>query len=174
MKTTHSQHSRTLLVTLSLAALTAGCVGSGPNTQQGAVGGAALGAVAGAIIGNNSGSHDSVGGAVIGGIAGGLAGGAIGNALDHQRGTIYTSEREAATDYAVETPPPPPAPPREVAMRRPGPDVVWVDGYWIYESHGYAWMPGHWERPPARYRAFVAPHWQRERGSYVYVRGYWR
>ncbi len=175
MNTTNSQHSPSLLVALSLAALTAGCVGTGPNTQQGAVGGAALGAVAGAIIGNNSGSHNALGGAVIGGVAGGLAGGAIGNALDHQRGTIYTSEAQATTDYAVEAPPPPPAPPREVVVQRARPerDVIWVDGYWIYESHGYSWIPGHWERPPERRMAFVAPHWQHRGGTYIYVRGYW-
>lgn len=173
MKTTNRKHPTTLLVTLALATLTAGCVGTGPNTQQGAVGGAALGAAAGAIIGNNSRSHDTLGGALIGGIVGGIAGGTMGNVLDHQRDTIYTSETQATTEYAVETPPPPPAPVREVVVVRPAPDVVWVSGYYIYESRGYAWMPGHWERPPARYHAFVAPHWQRRQGTYLYVRGYW-
>lgn len=174
MRTTSQQHSRLLLVSLALSALGAGCVGSGPNTQQGAVGGAAVGAVAGGIIGNNSHSHDTLGGALIGGIVGGLAGGAIGNSLDHQRGTIYTSEAQATTDYAVESAPPPPPPPREVVVARSAPDTVWVNGYWIYESRGYAWVPGHWERPPERHLAFVAPHWARRDHSYVYVRGYWR
>lgn len=163
-----------LLWSLTITMLGAGCVGAGPNTQQGAVGGAAAGAVAGAIIGNNSRGHDSVGGAVIGGLVGAIAGGAIGNSLDHQRGTIYTSEAQATTEYAVATPPPPPAPPREVMVARSAPEAVWVDGYWIYESRGYAWMPGHWERPPARYRAFVAPHWAQHEHTYVYVQGYWR
>lgn len=177
MKTTCShlwRNPRPLFLLLSLPVLGAGCVGTGPNTQQGAVGGAALGALAGAIIGNNSGSHDALGGALIGGAAGGLAGGAMGNALDHQRGTIYTSEAQATTDYAVATPPPPPPARREVVVVRPAREMVWVDGYWIYESRGYAWMPGHWERPPARSSAFVAPHWQHRGGNYVYVRGYWR
>lgn len=163
-----------LLLSLALAMLGAGCVGTGPNTQQGAVGGAALGAVAGAIIGNNSRGHDSVGGALLGGLAGAIAGGAIGNSLDHQRGTLYTSEAQATTDYAVATPPPPPAPPREVVVVQPAPETVWVGGYWIYESRGYAWMPGHWERPPSHYRAFVAPHWAPRGRNYVYVQGYWR
>lgn len=169
MKTT-----RLFLLPLALATLGAGCVGTGPNTQQGAVAGAALGAVAGAVIGNNSRGHDTAGGALIGGLAGAIAGGAIGNSLDHQRGTIYTSEAQATTEYAVATPPPPPAPPREVVVVQREPDTVWVGGYWIYESHGYAWMPGHWERPPARYRAFVEPHWQHRGGNYIYVQGYWR
>ena len=45
----------TLMFALVLSALSAGCVGTGPNTQQGAVTGGALGALAGGIIGNNSG-----------------------------------------------------------------------------------------------------------------------
>lgn len=163
-----------LVLSLAVAMLGAGCVGTGPNTQQGAVAGAALGAVAGAVIGNNSRGHDSVGGALLGGVAGAIAGGAIGNSLDHQRGTIYTSEAQATTDYAVATPPPPPAPVREVVVAQPAPDTVWVSGYYIYESRGYAWVPGHWERPPPRYHAFVAPHWRRHGGNYVYVQGYWR
>ncbi len=165
---------QSLLLSLAIAMLGAGCVGTGPNTQQGAVGGAAAGAVAGAIIGNNSRSHDTAGGALIGGIVGALAGGAIGNSLDHQRGTIYTSEAQATTDYTVSAPPPPPAPPREVVVAQAAPETVWVGGYYIYESLGYAWVPGHWERPPSHHRAFVAPHWAPRGRSYVYVQGYWR
>ena len=91
-----------LTLTLALALPLTGCVGTGPNTQQGGVAGGAIGAVAGAIIGNNSRGHDAVGGAILGGIAGALAGGAIGNSLDHQRGTIYTSEAQAMTEYSVQ------------------------------------------------------------------------
>src|ERR1035437_6838561 len=110
-----------LLWSLTITMLGAGCVGAGPNTQQGAVGGAAPGAGAGAIIGNNSRGHDSVGGALLGGLVGAIAGGAIGNSLDHQRGTIYTSEAQATTEYAVATPPRPPAPPREAMIARSAP-----------------------------------------------------
>ena len=163
-----------LILSLAVSALGSGCVGTGPNTQQGAVTGGALGALAGAVIGNNSHSHDSLGGALIGGVAGAIAGGAIGNSLDHQRGTIYTSEAQATTDYAVQAPPPPPPAPREVVVVQREPETVWVNGYYLYESHGYAWVPGHWERPPARARAFVEPHWQHRNDSYVYVEGYWR
>jgi len=164
----------TLLLAATLSALCSGCVGTGPNTQQGAVGGAAVGALAGGIIGNNSRSHDAFGGAVIGAIAGAIAGGAIGNSLDHQRGTIYRSEVDATTDVTVNEPPPMPAPPVEVVTVQPEPAAVWVGGYWIYTSRGYECVRGHWEVPPPRCRAFVAPHWGRRRGNYVYIRGYWR
>lgn len=167
--------STSLIATLTLVTLSAGCVGTGPNTQQGAVGGAALGALAGAVIGNNSSSHNAVAGAAIGAVAGGIAGGAIGNSLDHQRGTIYTSEAQATTDVIVQAPPPPPPRRREVVVVRPAPDTVWVEGYYVYGSRGgYDWVPGHWERPPDRYRSYVAPHWAPRGRSYVYVHGYWR
>ena len=159
---------------LALALALTGCVGTGPNTQQGAVAGGAIGALAGAVIGNNSRGHDTVGGALLGGIAGAIAGGAIGNSLDHQRGTIYLSEGQAMTEYAVQTPPPPPPQPREVVVVQSAPETVWVGGYYIYESRGYAWVPGRWERPPPHRAAFVNPHWQRHGGTYVYVRGFWR
>jgi len=172
MKTPHL----TLLASL-LPLFGAGCVGSGPNTQQGAVGGAAAGAVAGAIIGNNSGSHNSVGGALIGGAVGAAAGAAIGNSLDHQRGTLYTSETEARTDVIVRDVPPPPPAPRVVEVRRdPRRDgAVWVEGHWIYMGgNRYEWVEGQWMVPPPRYRTYVAPHWERQREGQVYIRGYWR
>ncbi len=151
-----------------------GCVGTGPNTQNGAVGGAALGAIAGAVIGHNSGSHNTLAGAAIGGVAGGLAGGALGNAQDHANGTIYTSEADATTRVVVQEPPPQPQVRTEVVTVQPAPETVWVGGYYTYAGNGYAWVPGHWERPPHAHRSFVEPHWQRRGGSYVYVQGYWR
>ena len=165
----------TVPVTLAVVTLLSGCVGSGPNTQQGAVGGALAGGVLGGIIGHNHGSRNTMSGAAIGAVAGGVAGAALGNAADHQRGTLY-SEADARTSYVVQQPPPPPAPVREVMVARPHPDAVWVEGYYSYSGYGgrYDWVPGHWEVPPPRYRTFVRPHWQPRGGSYVYVRGYWR
>ena len=153
--------------------LCAGCVGTGPNTQQGAVAGGALGAIAGAIIGNNSGGN-GLNGALIGGAAGAIAGGTLGNQADHQRGTIYGSEAAATTQEVVESPPPPPPPQREVIYERSQPDAVWVEGFWLYRGRGsYAWVPGHWEVPPPQYHRYVAAHWQRRGRGYVYVNGYW-
>src|SRR4051812_19225253 len=78
-----------LLPSLALVTCLSGCVGVGPNTQQGAVTGGALGAIAGAIIGNNSGGGNSLGGAAIGAAVGALAGGTVGNSVDNDRGTLY-------------------------------------------------------------------------------------
>jgi hypothetical protein len=150
-----------IFLTLTLSALGSGCVGTGPNTQQGAV------------IGNNSGSHNGASGALVGALAGGVAGGTLGNSVDQQNGTIYRSEAEATTDVVVNNPPLPPALPSEVITVQPEPATVWVGGHWIYTTGGYAWARGHWEVPPPNCRAYVAPHWRHRRGGYVYVHGYW-
>jgi hypothetical protein len=165
------------VVILALPLFCAACVGTGPNTQQGAVAGGALGALAGAIIGNNSHGHNALGGALIGGAAGAIAGGTIGNSVDHERGTIYSSRSEAVTTVvAAQPPPPPPAPVvREVIVERPAPTAVWVAGHWEYVGRGgYVWVAGHWAFPPRARYAYVEPHWEPRGGTYVYVRGYWR
>ncbi len=170
------KHSQSYILALTLSALFTGCVGTGPNTQQGAVAGGAAGAVAGAIIGNNSRGHNTAGGALVGGLIGAVAGGTIGNSLDQQRGTLYHTEAEARTRVVVAEPPPPPPPEREVIVERPAPDAIWVRGYWAYTGEGrrYVWVAGHWEAPQPQYRTFVQPHWSRQGDGYVYVQGYWR
>ena len=163
-----------ILVPLLASLLFAGCVGTGPNTQRGAVSGGVLGAIAGGIIGNNSGHGNGASGALIGAAVGALAGGTMGNTVDHERGTLYGSEAEATTQVVVESPPPPPPPQTEVIYERSAPDAVWVQGYWVYAGRGgYAWVPGHWEIPPPQHRGYVAAHWQRRGRGYVYVNGYW-
>ena len=164
------------LLPITALLLCAGCVGSGPNTQQGAVSGGALGAIAGAIIGNNSGHGNGLNGALIGGAVGAIAGGTMGNQADHERGTIYGSESEATTQTVVDSPPPPPAPRTEVIYDRPMPDAVWIQGYWVYRGRGgYSWVAGHWEVPPPhRPGGYIAAHWERRGRGYVYINGYWR
>jgi hypothetical protein len=165
-----------LLLCLAFSVLGTGCVGTGPNTQQGAVTGGAIGALAGAIIGNNSGGHNALGGAIIGGAVGAIAGGTIGNSVDQQRGTIYGSEREATTTVVVQQPPPPPPPPpSEVVSVQPAPGAVWIPGYWAFDGYRYVWVSGGWQMPPPYHYAYVAPHWVYRGGrGYIFVRGYWR
>lgn len=167
-------HSKQTLALTVAAALCAGCVGTGPNTQNGAVAGGALGALAGAIIGNNSGGHNALGGAAIGALAGAIAGGTLGNAVDNQNGTIYHSEYEATSNVAVAQVPPPPAPPLDVVSEQPTPSAIWVAGYYGFDGYRYNWVAGHWVIPPPNCTMFVRPHWAYRGGSYVYVRGYWR
>lgn len=112
-------------------ALLAGCEGTGPNTQQGAVTGGALGALAGAIIGHNSGGGNTLGGALIGGAAGALAGGTIGNSVDHENGTVYGDPVEERRTVRVvqQVPAAPPPPPAETISPSPAANAVWIPGY---------------------------------------------
>ena len=65
---------------------------------------------------------------------------------------------------------PPPAP-RVVRVqpRRPGPDYVWVGGYWYPVGSRYTWHNGYWTRPPYEGATWVGP---RHDGQQFYV-GYW-
>jgi uncharacterized membrane protein len=171
---------RTFLIpSLALATLLTGCVGTGPNTQQGAVAGGAVGALAGAIIGNNSRGGNALGGAIIGGTVGAIAGGAIGNSVDHQRGTIYGDYDHAyAARIEMRGPPPMiPAQPQtaEVVPACPSQGAAWIPGYWVFDGNGYFWFAGHWEMPPPNARTYVIAHWERfDRHRYCWVQSYWR
>lgn len=172
--------ARFLVPAVALSVLFAGCVGVGPNTQQGAVSGGALGALAGAIIGNNSRGGDAFGGAILGGTLGAIAGGALGNSVDNQRGTLYgypdaPGDRAYRRVTVVQAGPPPPPPQiSETVTAPPAPNALWVPGYWSFDGARYTWFAGHWEIPPPNAHAYVAAHWENRGNANVYVQGYWR
>ena len=72
----------------------------------------------------------------------------------------------------------PPPRPRVVRIQppRPGPDYVWIDGYWFADGRRYRWHDGYWTRPPyAGYRwvgprydggQFFAGYWDGDRGRF--------
>jgi hypothetical protein len=153
---------------LALCAVLTGCVGTGPNTQQGAVTGGALGAVTGAIIGNNSGGRNGAAGALIGAIVGAIAGGTIGNSVDQQNGTLY------GQPLAAVPPPPPYAGRPEVIVSQPTPNAVWIPGYWEWTGAQYTWTPGYWAVPPVGFQVYVEGGWIFRGGGYFYRRPYWR
>jgi hypothetical protein len=65
----------------------------------------------------------------------------------------------------------PPPPPRVVHVlpARPGPDFVWVEGYWYPVGRHYRWHQGYWTRPP-----YAGAHWvgPRHEGGQYYA-GFW-
>jgi hypothetical protein len=65
---------------------------------------------------------------------------------------------------------PPPAP-RVVAVRpaSPGPDFMWVEGYWYPINGHYRWHEGYWAQPPYGGAHWVAAHHDGER----FFAGYW-
>jgi len=162
-----------LASTLALSCFTTGCVGTGPNTQQGAVTGGAIGAIAGAVLGNNSRGGDALGGAILGGTVGAIAGGAIGNSVDQQNGTVYGAPRRRSRVVYQDSPPPPPPKVAETVSPSPAANAVWIPGFWDYTGSSYIWNTGHWEIPPPVARQYVSPHWENRGGTYVWVRGYW-
>lgn len=171
-------NSKFLLIPgVALATLLGGCVGTGPNTQRGAVTGGALGAIAGAIIGHNSRGGDALGGAILGATAGAMAGGTVGNAQDHEEGTVYGEPRPARASYAVveDMPPPPPpaAEPADATTAPPAPNALWIPGYWSFDGVRYTWINAHWEVPPPNAHSYVAAHWEQRNGGYAFVPGYW-
>ena len=67
--------------------------------------------------------------------------------------------------------PPPPVRVERVPTS-PGPDYIWVRGYWYADpdgDHHYIWHQGYWTRPPYDGAHWVPPH--RDRGQFY--EGYW-
>ncbi len=52
---------------------------------------------------------------------------------------------------------------------RPGPDFVWVDGYWYPRGNRYRWHEGYWTRAPFNGARWMGP--RHENG--MYYQGYW-
>src|SRR5262249_26640065 len=65
----------------------------------------------------------------------------------------------------------PPPPPRAVRVlpRRPGPDYVWVDGYWYPVGNHWKWHKGYWTLAPYAGAHWYAPHYD----GGQYYEGYW-
>lgn len=65
----------------------------------------------------------------------------------------------------------PPPPPRVVRVLppTPGPEFVWIEGYWYPVGRHYKWHEGYWSRPPYPGARWVGP---RHEGGQYFV-GYW-
>src|SRR3954467_8821078 len=70
-------------------------------------------------------------------------------------------------DFHMGAPPPPPRAYR--VPPQPGPDYVWVDGYWYPEGGQYRWHNGYWTHPPYPDAYWVAPYYERDQ----YYAGHW-
>ena len=62
----------------------------------------------------------------------------------------------------------------EAVLVAPGPEYVWVPGYYRYEGSAYVWVGGRYERPPRPRARWVAGHWQQDRRGWFWVDGHWR
>ncbi len=64
---------------------------------------------------------------------------------------------------------PPPVRVVRVQPVSPGPEYVWVGGYWYPVGGHYKWHEGYWTRPAYAGAHWVAPHHDGQR----YFEGYW-
>jgi hypothetical protein len=79
------------------------------------------------------------------------------------------SAANAQVSFGIRIGPPPAPRVVRVLPRRPGPDFVWVDGYWYPERGRYTWHQGYWTRAPYAGAVWVQPRY--ERGQFY--AGYW-
>lgn len=65
-----------------------------------------------------------------------------------------------------------PPPPRVLRVHpaSPGPDWVWIEGYWYPVNGRYRWHDGYWTRPPYPGAVWVAPRHDGAR----YFNGFWQ
>lgn len=88
-------------------------------------------------------------------------------------GACVVNEPEAPTRGVVVSGPPP-APMREERPPPPNANASYVAGYWHWTGMQYAWIPGHWEAPPAG-AVWSAPRVMTTNdGRYVYESGKWQ
>ena len=76
--------------------------------------------------------------------------------------SVSSAFAQVSVDVHIGQPPPQPRAYR--VPPPPGPDFVWVEGYWYPQGHRYVWHDGYWTRPPYAGAYWVAPYY--ERGQY--------
>lgn len=67
----------------------------------------------------------------------------------------------------------PPVLPVYVQPVCPGPDYIWVPGYWAWGPGGYYWVPGTWVLAPEPGLLWTPGWWGYSAGLYVWHPGYW-
>jgi WXXGXW repeat (2 copies) len=67
----------------------------------------------------------------------------------------------------------PPLLPVYVQPPIPGPDYIWVPGYWAWGDDDYYWVPGTWVLAPYPGLLWTPGYWGWRDGIYVWNAGYW-
>jgi hypothetical protein len=80
----------------------------------------------------------------------------------------------AGAEVDVETAPPADQPDVVVGVA-PGPDYLWVGGYWGWSGGAWVWYHGYWGHRPWHGAMWVRGGWYRGPGGrYHYGAGHWR
>ena len=76
-------------------------------------------------------------------------------------------------EFEVGGPPPPIQ--EEAVIAAPGPDYVWIGGYWDWDVgvRQYVWRAGRWDHPPHAEAHWIAPHYEMRSGRHYYHPGHW-
>lgn len=82
--------------------------------------------------------------------------------------TVPAEEPEQTSTEA-----PPSQPMDDARPAQPGPDYVWITGYWWWTGGEYVWVPGYWEIPPEPEYVYIPGYWTYRGTTWVYVRGGW-
>lgn len=68
----------------------------------------------------------------------------------------------------------PPGPRIEVRTTSPGPNHVWVAGYWSWNGKRHVWVAGKWTKRPTPTSTWVSGHWKRQGRGWIWIPGHWR
>ena len=68
----------------------------------------------------------------------------------------------------------PPPPVVETVVVSPGPQYIWVSGYWRWYGRRWLWTRGAWVIPPRHGALWVEGRWGRRFGEVVWIEGHWR
>ena len=93
--------------------------------------------------------------------------------MQEQRGWRYVEGRFEPVVYVARQPPPP-RDREEVVVARPGPEHVWIKGYWGFRNGDFEWIPGHWARPEPGFHAWVDGRWKHDERGWFFVEGHWK
>ena len=84
----------------------------------------------------------------------------------------YRDDGYAEPQY-IEVPEAPPAVIVETPSYSPGPDYLWIDGYWHWGGNRYDWHHGEWQRPTSQNHVWIRPSYERHENAYRYAPGRW-
>jgi len=73
--------------------------------------------------------------------------------------------------FTAEETPPPPRPEADIDPA-PGPEYVWIGGYWARQGPVWRWVDGRWVMRPGA--EWVPEHWECRPGGAVRVSGFWK
>ncbi len=74
---------------------------------------------------------------------------------------LAASSAHAQISFDVHIGQPPPPPRAYRVPPQPGPQYVWVEGYWYPRGSRYVWHDGYWTLPPYEGAYWVAPYFER-------------